>query len=350
MKKYMVLGVMSGSSMDGIDMALCEFELKKNQWTYKIIHTQTTPYSCSEMELLKSMHHLPSDRFIEADRQISKIYAEKIIDFLSTYRTTPQLIGFHGHTVFHNPFRGYTYQAGHGGIIASLTRIPVVSDFRSQDVALGGEGAPLVPLGDEIFFSEYDAVLNLGGIANVSFKEGGVRKGFDIVPVNQVFNYLANYKGLPYDFDGKLAQSGILIPELLIDILKINKLKNESLGREFVESFWIPLLTKYTNIAPIENILRTVAEAIAEILSQKLKNFRNILVTGGGAYNLFLIKLIQEKIPKTQIFIPNEQIIQFKEALIFAFLALLRFLNKENTLTSVTGANRPCIAGALWMP
>lgn len=350
MKKYIVLGVMSGSSMDGVDMALCAFWQEKNSWVNKIIFAETIPYTQAEIEMLRKMPVLTASEFIEADRRMSIIYAQKILQFLSLQKNKPELISFHGHTIFHNPSAGYTYQAGHGGVIASLTGIPVVSDFRSQDIVLGGEGAPLVPLGDEVFYSEYEAVLNLGGIANVSFKDGNNRKGFDIVPVNQILNYLAELKGLPFDDGGNLAKNGNLIPELFQEIINIKHSEGKSLGREFVEIHWIPVVKKYLKLFSINDVIHTTTAAITEILARILSKHQKILITGGGAYNTFLIELLRKKLPHARIFIPEDDIIQFKEALIFAFLGLLRLIQKENTLPTVTHSRRPSVSGALWMP
>jgi anhydro-N-acetylmuramic acid kinase len=349
-KTYPVLGVMAGSSADGVDIAFCLFK-KNEKWDFQLLACETFPYDDEEVELLKKLPTLSGKELIAADRFFSKIYAQKILTFITKYNVKPLLIGLHGHTVFHNPAKGYTYQLGHGGIIATLTNIPVVSDFRSQDIALGGEGAPLVPLGDEIFFEKYDAVLNIGGIANISFKKEGKRLGYDIVPANQLLNYEAQMLNLSYDDKGMIARKGNIIQSLYEQLIEAQaKIPlHKSLAREDVEKHYLPIIHKFKE-HPVPDLLNTTSAFIADVISKHLEQFKNVFITGGGAHNAFLLELIQKKLPSLEITVPDKDIIDFKEAMIFAFLALRRFLNEETTLHTVTRASRNSITGALWLP
>jgi anhydro-N-acetylmuramic acid kinase len=259
----------------------------------------------------------------------------------------PHFLAFHGHTVFHQPEKGLTKQIGSGAILAAKTGISTICDFRTGDVALGGQGAPLVPIGDALLFSEFDGCLNLGGISNISRKEP-VSTAYDISLCNIPLNFLAAQKGFPYDKDGTLAQKGTVHSDLLKAFNNHDYFTQKgakSIGFELFAKYYKPLLENAA--ISIEDKLRTMCEHIAEQVTQNLNGLPRILLTGGGAKNSFLTQLIQEK-TTTQLVIPDERIIDFKEALIFAFLGYLRVHEAQNCLLSVTGASRNSCGGAIY--
>ena len=256
----------------------------------------------------------------------------------------------HGHTILHQPHNGFTLQIGNLPLLHDLLPYTIVCDFRVQDVALGGQGAPLVPIGDELLFSEYDYCLNLGGFSNISFHENGIRKAFDISPVNTVLNYYANAMGLPYDDGGTIAKTGTIHPELLAQLNGLAYYKKaypKSLGMEFVNDTIFPLLHSFA--LPAAAILRTFVEHIAFQIAAVCKPNTKLLITGGGAYHTFLIDRLTHHLPSVQISIPDDKTIQFKEALIFALLGVLRLRNEVNVLASVTGAQRDHSSGQIYI-
>lgn len=272
-------------------------------------------------------------------------------DFLNRNRLSANYIGSHGHTIFHQPGRGFTSQIGEGAAMAQASGIPVICDFRTGDVARGGQGAPLVPIGDEHLFGDCDYCLNIGGFANISYRQESKRIAFDVCPANIVLNKLAGKLGLPYDDEGRVAASGMLNTELLE---KLNSLEYyhlappKSLGREWVDTTFSPLLNKSI---PAADLLRTVTEHIAVNISRcaSFKSGETMLVTGGGALNRYLIDRIRS-LSSINIQLPDKQIIDFKEALIFAFLAYLRILERPNSLASVTGAASDSCTGCIYLP
>ncbi len=380
--QFIALGIMSGTSADGLDLALCRFEKiqhcksdngtekkpvyddrstnnheKRNPsgkdysfatWNFEILKTRNFSYSgTSWPERLVAAENSDGYSLMEMHRDFGRFTGNAIQDFLAGPGPTPDLIASHGHTIFHRPEKGITLQIGDGAEIAAVTGITTVSDFRRLDVALGGQGAPLVPIGDELLFGNYDYCLNLGGFSNISFRESGKRVAFDICPVNIVLNRLAQSKGLEYDKGGLMALSGKVIPALLekfetLDFYNLNGPR--SLGKEWVEEVFMPLLE--TTSAPVEDKMRTVCEHIAlriassSVAGPDLTAASSLLATGGGAKNGFLMDLITEKILPVSITIPGEELIDFKEAAVFAFLGVLRLRNEINCLASVTGAKK----------
>lgn len=268
--------------------------------------------------------------------------------FLDQHRLSPVLIASHGHTVFHQPQKGMTFQAGNGACIAAETGITTVADFRTGDVALGGQGAPLVPVGDKLLFQDYAYCLNLGGFANISYDYGGERVAFDICPVNFVLNLLAQKMGEPFDDQGKLGRTGVVDESLLH---RLNQLEfyagspPKSLGREWMESHFFPAL--FSGGISDRNKLRTVYEHIAIQIARSVPEPGKILVTGGGAFNTFLIERMRDHI-HGEVSIPADELVMFKEAIIFAFLGLLRFRKEMNCLASVTGARKDSCTGVVY--
>ncbi|MCF6349149.1 MAG: anhydro-N-acetylmuramic acid kinase [Flavobacteriaceae bacterium] len=259
-------------------------------------------------------------------------------------------IASHGHTIFHKPDKGYTLQIGNGQTIADVTRLKVICDFRTQDVNLGGQGAPLVPIGDELLFYNYDYCLNLGGFVNVSFKEDNKRIAFDICPVNIVLNHYVNKLGFAFDDKGQIASTGKINKELFERLNQLefyHKRHPKSLGLEWVLEYVNPLIDSFN--LDIKDILRTFTEHVAFQISNVIKKDSRILVTGGGAFNDFLMQRIEFYLEQ-KIILPSTQLVDFKEALIFAFLGLLRVENQVNCLKSVTGASKDHCSGVIFMP
>ncbi len=350
-ENYNVIGVMSGTSLDGVDLAYIKFNHSEN-WTFEIFQSETVSYSKEWLNKLKNAIHFSSSELEELNISYTKLLASIISDFISKHNLTEiDAVCSHGHTILHQPQNGFTLQIGNLPIIRDLVNQTIVCDFRVQDVQLGGQGAPLVPIGDELLFSQYDYCLNLGGFSNVSFNENGNRIAFDISPVNTVLNFYANELGFPYDDAGNLARSGNINQDLLKQLNGLDFYKApypKSLGMEFVNAEIFPLINSYS--IDVKDKLRTFVEHIAVQISKICsKPNAKLFVTGGGAYNRFLIERLHNFLPTTEVVIPDDKTIQFKEALIFGFLGVLRLLNEINVLSSVTGASKNHSSGVVFM-
>lgn len=348
MDVYKVIGLMSGTSLDGVDLAYCEFSFDK-YWKYNILHAETIPYPKEWIDQLQNLMQVKKHDAEAASIKYG-IYLGKIInDFKFKYNLLPDFIASHGHTIFHQPEHNYTLQIGDGKAIFDIVKLPVVYDFRSLDVQLGGQGAPLVPIGDQLLFGDFDYCINFGGIANISYEFKGNRIAFDICPFNMVLNHYSNKLGFKYDAEGQLAATGNINIDLLNELNKLEyyyQSPPKSLGREWVEQNIFTLIGKF-NPDPID-VLRTFTEHITlqiGIVMQDLP-IGKILITGGGAKNTFLIKQLQEVVG-SEIIVPEEIIIDYKEALVFAFLGVLRWRNEVNCLASVTGASKDSSGGVI---
>ena len=349
---YKVIGVMSGTSLDGVDLAHIYLTLHNNKWTFKIIESETVGYSQKWITKLKSAIDYSEIALKKLNEEYTKLLATMITGFIEKHKIENlDALCSHGHTILHQPEKGVTLQIGNLPEISSLTNQTVVCDFRAQDVQLGGQGAPLVPIGDQLLFSEYDYCMNLGGFSNVSFEQIGKRIAFDISPVNTVLNYYANQLGLDYDDKGQLSRTGEINQDLLsqLNLLEYYHQKfPKSLGFEFVKAIIIPLIESFK--ISIEDKLRTFNEHVALQTARALPNKKGqILVTGGGAYNDFLIERIQHHLPEMKIVIPSAKILEFKEALIFALLGVLKLKGEINILSSVTGAKIDHSSGAIYL-
>lgn len=345
-----ILGLMSGTSLDGLDLALCGFSKTGSRFGYRIFKSRTIPYSAIWKQRLASAGQAGAEKYFAIDALYAKYVAEQVEKFLKNAEVQPLAIASHGHTIFHQPKAGFSTQMGNGAAIAALTGITTVCDFRSLDVALGGQGAPLVPIGDQLLFGNYQACLNIGGIANISFHKGEKRMAGDICVANMLLNYLAGGFNAEYDKGGAFARKGTVNKQLLQKLNGLDYYKKSgarSIGREWFEHNIRPLFE--ASRLNLHDQLATATTHVATIIAAELKKqkIKTLLVTGGGAYNTFLIEQIAANCD-TRIKLPDAEIINFKEALIFAFLGYLRLNNKINTLASVTGAGRDSVGGAVY--
>jgi anhydro-N-acetylmuramic acid kinase len=346
-----VLGLMSGTSLDGLDMALCEFEHEQGKYGFTIHKALTVPYSSAWKNKLSAAPSLSAEAYFALNAEFGAFMAAEVLEFLKNLPQQPTLLASHGHTVFHQPQNGFSTQLGCGASLAAHTGISTVCDFRSLDVALGGQGAPLVPIGDKLLFSNYQACVNLGGIANISFDTSkGERLAFDMCEANLLLNHLSEKSGKAYDENGSMARSGKVVPGLLsaLNELEFYKLTGaKSLGREWFEHSVLPLI--HESQASIEDRLHTSVEHIAITIAETLNkhHIKEALFSGGGAFNGFLMERIQSH-TATKCKVADSLIVNFKEALIFAFLGYLRVDNTANTLKSVTGALADSVGGALY--
>jgi len=359
MSAYSIIGLMSGTSLDGLDVALCKFNNDlENKWQYEIKYAKTYPYNAQWQKALASLHNKDALTFVQTDVKYGALLADLVKMFCVEFNCDADIIASHGHTIFHNPAMGYSTQIGNGATLAALTNKVVVADFRSLDVALGGQGAPLVPIGDKLLFSEFDFCINLGGFANISFDLNNERVAYDICPVNIILNRIyaeINVFEKPhqnFDEGGKLASTGMLNRLLYDDLNELpyyNLSFPKSLGREWLETVFLPKLNNYD--IPLVDKMNTVTHHIAFQISQalKMKPQKNVLITGGGAYNNHLISCIEKQLNNKQIIIPDLKTIEYKEALIFAFLGLLRYLERTNCLCSVTGSKRNSCSGTIYV-
>lgn len=346
---FHALGLMSGTSLDGLDICHASFEKDEfGKWNFQILHASTLSYSKTWESKLRKAIHLSAEEIFELNSEYGFYLGEKVQEFIKQYSLENiDLIASHGHTVFHQPQKKFTVQIGDGRAIKLLTDIPIIYDFRSQDVLMGGNGAPLVPIGDELLFSAFDACLNIGGFSNISFKEKGKRIAFDICPVNIVLNDFAKQLGKEYDASGDIARNGIINDELLSALNSIEYYQQDppkSLGTEWVSENILPKFTTENPTTILATFTEHAAIQIANIFNQY--QIKKVLFTGGGTYNSFLIERIKTK-TTAEIIIPEKKIIDFKEALIFAFMGVLRSNNEVNVLSSATGSTNDHCSGII---
>ena len=350
--EYKVIGVMSGTSLDGVDLVYATFNYNI-VWQFSIHFSITVSYDKYWLEVLSNLVTASQDELVKIDKDYTIYLANIILSFIKKHKIkTMDAVCSHGHTALHQPENGLTYQIGNLSEIATLLNEIVVCDFRIQDVDSGGQGAPLVPIGDKLLFSQYDYCLNLGGFTNVSTDVKHTRIAFDICAVNIVLNHYVKQLGFDFDNEGKIASAGNINSELLYQLNELNFYKLEypkSLGLEWVNENIFQLIDAFK--LSVKDILRTYVEHIALQISKEIniKNNASILFTGGGVYNLFLIKTIQ-KYSKNEIVIPSKEIIEYKEALIFAFLGVLKLRNEVNCLRSVTGSKKDHSSGKVFKP
>ena len=360
---YRVLGLMSGSSLDGLDIAFVEFEEKAGKWTFSLLESECLSYSSHIEKRLATAPLSSAVDFMQLHAEYGHFLGNAVNQFIQDkglgYKVS--LICSHGHTVFHEPGK-FTTQIGDGAAIAAVTGLPVVTDLRSMDVALGGQGAPIVPIGEKLLFSEHSLFLNIGGIANISHHQHSMHRAFDVCPANKVLNMLSMHVNKKFDHDGELASSGIVNETLLNELNQLSYYQlpyPKSLANEFGTEIIYPLILSY-ELNTIDS-LATYVEHIAiqiknAIINLKPDNTGNkadstLVVTGGGAFNAYLVTRIQFYLSQYGIGIevPLKGIVEFKEAIIMALLGVLRWREEDTVLSSVTGSSRNSIGGALWM-
>ena len=352
-KEWDGIGIMSGTSLDGIDLAWCHFFRKEDGgWNYRIEKAVTVPYTDDFRQRLSDAPNLSALEYVKLNNDVAVVFAKAINDWLGD-GPRPDFIASHGHTVFHQPEIGLTTQIGNGAVLAAQTKILTVCDFRTKDVALGGQGAPLVPIGDELLFGQYDACLNLGGFSNISYRLDNKRIAYDISPCNMALNTLANLVGLPYDKDGQLSRKGNVISDLLQKLDNLSYYHQnppKSLGKEWFENVFWPVVESFAKDFPLSDIARTMVDHIArQIIDNVPKEAQTLLITGGGAHHSFLIQQIENQRNNLKVIVPDALIVDYKEALIFAFLGLLRLNGEINCLRSVTGAREDSCGGCVFV-
>lgn len=349
MKTYSVIGLMSGTSLDGVDLVYCRV-MKSEKWSFEIHSASTYAYSSSWMEKLKHAHTWPLEKIKALDEDYSILLSEYVNRFIHDNRLTKiDFITSHGHTILHQPEKGFTYQIGNLPKLASLTKQKVICDFRVQDVELGGQGAPLVPIGDRLLFGEYDACVNLGGFANISFEKDNQRIAYDICPVNKVLNVYANKLGKDFDESGAIARASVVNPELLaqLDNLQFySKPPPKSLGIEWLEAEFLPHL-KLAGLSS-EELIATCTTHFAHQIANAISGFKTVLFTGGGTFNSYLMELIASQ-TEAKLVIPEPEVINYKEALIFGLLGVLKARGEVNVLASVTGASLDHSSGNIFL-
>jgi len=352
---YTAIGLMSGTSLDGLDLACCRFNNNGSRWTFEIITSASIDYSEQWRGTLKEAISYSPEKLQELDIAYGKWLGERARDFIIRHNLKVDLVASHGHTVFHQPEKGITLQIGSGQEIANLTDKVVISDFRKMDVELGGQGAPLVPIGDEHLFGQYSACLNLGGIANISFAASGKRVAYDIGMANMLLNYLANQLAEPYDKYGQLARGGNIdepLLEQLNGLAYYNLPYPKSLGYEWFLSDVQPFIDS-SKLSVVDKLATAVEHEVKQIAKsfENVKLVGEVLVTGGGALNTYFIERLRHYAPPhLRITIPENKIINFKEALVFAFMGVLKLRDEVNCLMSVTGASQDSSGGVVFEP
>ena len=358
---YKVIGLMSGSSHDGLDIAYVQLEETRGQWKYELLATDCAPYTADWQQRLKQADQLSVPDFLRLHTAYGHYIGEQVAAFMLRHDLAHKVhfIASHGHTVFHDPAEQTTFQVGDGAAIAAKLALPVISDLRAMDIALGGQGAPIVPIGDQLLFGDYDYLLNLGGIANISVKQQqGQYLAFDICPCNQLLDFFAGKNGLAYDAGGQLAGEGTVFPAIVSDLNGLSYYQRptpKSLSNDFSTREALPLLEAYEPSVP--DALATCTAHITQQIALAIQPFHAagttaiLLATGGGALNTFLITKLQELLAPQGItvVVPDEQVIQYKEALVMALIGALRWREEVNVFSSVTGATQDSVGGALWM-
>lgn len=341
---------MSGTSLDGLDICFASFTKLDGKWSYVIEKALSQEYPAEIKQKLATAQDMSSYEYALFNSDYGLYLGRQVKDFIKKFNLKPHYIASHGHTIFHRPSLRFTAQIGSGAGIAAASGVDTICDFRTTDVALGGQGAPLVPVGDRNLFGDYDYCLNLGGFSNISSEKGHLRSAYDISPVNYVLNHYASKAGFDYDKDGQMAESGKVNWELFDALNSLSYYREKgpkSLGREWVEEVVYPLIDSYLPQNAINDKLASFCEHVAYQIGRNVEKGK-VLVTGGGAFNKYLIKRMEALAPQCNFEVPDHLTVNFKEALIFAFLGALYVSGEPNSLASVTGAEYSCIGGALY--
>lgn len=358
---YNVIGLMSGSSLDGLDIAFTQLTEISGKWSFEILNAECVPYPSMLADDLKRANKMTVPDFLRLHTSFGHYLGEQVVQFIdrNNLQHKVHFVASHGHTVWHEPNTKTTTQIGDGAAIAAWTLLPTVTDLRNMDVALGGQGAPIVPIADQMLFSDYDFCLNIGGIANVTVNSTEEPIAFDICPANQLLNFFANKQSKEYDDKGMMAKSGnhnINVWEQANELAFYKKQAPKSLHNDFVHEAVLPHFASITND---NDALHTATKHIATQIANAILPYQNplqtqkMLVTGGGAFNEFLLELLQEELNKNgniELIIPHEETIKHKEALAMALIGTLRWREEINVLHSVTGATRSSVGGAMWLP
>ncbi len=343
-----IIGLMSGTSLDGLDLCYTQFEYNDGKWSYEILKAEAEDYPLEIKNKLASAQKMTALEYAQFNSDYGLYLGRRVKSFIEKYNLKPDYIASHGHTIFHQPAIRFTAQIGSGAGIAAESGVDTICDFRTTDVALYGQGAPLVPVGDRNLFADFDYCLNMGGFSNISYNSGETRVAYDISPVNYVLNHYTRMVGLEYDKDGEIARSGKCSTELLERLNNLDfytKSGPKSLGREWVEDVVIPLIDSAG--LSLEDRLSTFCEHVAVQIGGHIKSGR-VLLTGGGAFNKYLVERMSANAPQCEYYVPDSMTVNFKEALIFAFLGALYVNDMPNCLKSVTGARYDNIGGALY--
>ena len=359
---YRAIGLMSGSSLDGLDIVFVEFQEQGGKWSYEMKETACYIYDGEWINRLKNATSLTALNYQLLHVEYGRYIGQQVNKFIEDHQLHYQvaLIASHGHTTFHDPSKRMTAQLGDGAAIAAETQLPVVTDLRSMDIAFGGQGAPIVPIGEKLLLGNYNFFLNLGGIANISHNNPDKYSAFDICPANRVLNMLVNELGKEYDDGGQIAASGIINEALLQKLNGLEYYKQpfpKSLANNFGTDIVYPIIKdsgleiKDAARTYVEHIVFQINKAISTLENYKLQttNYK-LLATGGGAFNTFLIQSLKNSLKELniEVIVPDKKLVNFKEALIMAFIGVLRWRQEYNVLSSVTGAARDSIGGALW--
>ena len=356
---YKVIGIMSGSSIDGLDIAYVHLHEAGGKWNYEILAAECVDYSPEWKQQLTNAIHLSGLDYQLLHIRYGHFIGEKINHFITEngLQHKVDLIASHGHTTFHLPKQKMTAQIGDGAAIAAETQLPVVSDLRSLDIAFGGQGAPIVPIGQKLLFSDYHYFLNIGGIANISVNKEGNYIAFDVCPANRILNMLAEERNMQHDESGKIAASGN-VNDILLQRLNALDYYQQAFPKSLANSFGVdtiyPLIKK--SFLSTQDALCTYVEHIAVQIKNALSSAITIpgtqlFVTGGGALNTFLIERLKTILHDKgiEVIVPDERLVQYKEALIMALLGALRWREETTVLSSVTGARVNSVGGALWL-
>jgi anhydro-N-acetylmuramic acid kinase len=357
---YKAIGIMSGSSLDGLDIAFVELNENAGNWNFEILAADCYEYSSEWISKLKNAIHLNALDYQLLHTEYGHYVGKEVNRFIDENNLHYQVgvVASHGHTTFHVPSKLMTGQLGDGAAIAAETGLRVVSDLRALDIAFGGQGAPIVPIGEKLLLKDYSMCLNLGGIANISFNLPDTYIAFDVCPANRVLNMIAAKSGKEYDAEGEMAVAGKINEELLTGLNDLDYYKQpypKSLANDFGTDVVFPLVESFS--LNDNDALRTCVEHIVFQIAGAVKNQQlsttdpKLLATGGGAFNTFLIQRLSEELGalNVEVVVPDEKLVKYKEALVMALIGVLRWREEYNVLASVTGAQRASIGGALWM-
>lgn len=359
---YKVIGLMSGSSLDGLDIAHVQLEDVRGEWAFQILHADCIPYDDKWLTRLRNATTCSVGDFLKLHTAYGRHMGEVVNEFIAKYGLDHQVhfVASHGHTVFHEPANHTTFQLGDGAALSAVTGLPVINDLRAMDVALHGQGAPIVPIGDQLLFGDYDYLLNIGGIANITVQKAanGLPIAFDVCPANQVLNVLAERHGLTMDEGGELAAKGIMLPGVFDQLngeAYYAQHPPKSLSNEFARNMAFPHLLEsdYDNCDLLHTYTQHIVYQVAKVVKMYQQEGRaaKILVTGGGAFNTFLVQQLGQELEtcNVDVIVPEANVVKYKEALIMGLIGVLRWREEVNVLSSVTGADRDSVGGAIWM-